>query len=97
MFNQHGRLAQVEYGLESSIRGSAVGAIQISAEYLGDVCDRHLTEDDDDDDEREKRKEIIEGKAFVCVCIENSSFGKMHRIDDHIWMLTSGLSGDSRM
>jgi 20S proteasome subunit alpha 4 len=38
----------------------------------------------------------VVSKAGVCVVIHNSSFGKMHRIDHHIWLVTAGLSGDSR-
>lgn len=34
--------------------------------------------------------------AGICVVIHNSSFGKIHRIDHHIWLLTAGLSGDAR-
>lgn len=37
-----------------------------------------------------------EGFGGICVVIQNSSFGKMHRIDHHIWLATAGLSGDSR-
>ena len=75
-FTEDGRLAQVEYGLEASLRGSTVGAIQSK-----------LPSDDDNNSP----------SSCIVVCIENSSFGKMHRIDDHIWMLTAGLSGDARM
>jgi 20S proteasome alpha/beta subunit len=64
-FNDDGRLSQVEYGIEASLRGSTVGAIKT--------------------------------RDAIVVCIENSSFGKMHRVDDHLWMLTAGLSGDARM
>ena len=35
-------------------------------------------------------------KAGICLVIHNSSFGKMHRIDHHIWLMTAGLSGDAR-
>lgn len=66
-FTEDGRLAQVEYGLEASSRGSTVAAIHVN------------------------------GTNCILVCIENSSFGKMHRIDDHLWMLTAGLAGDARM
>jgi 20S proteasome alpha/beta subunit len=75
-FTEDGRLAQVEYGLEASVRGSTIGAIRIPSESL---------------------EGGEEGESCVCICIENSSFGKMHRIDDHIWMITAGLSGDARM
>jgi len=47
--------------------------------------------------------------SMIVVCVESSSSsstaststsppsdGKVHRIDDHIWMMTSGLSGDAR-
>ncbi len=69
-FTEDGRLAQVEYGLEASSRGSTVAAIQLN---------------------------LQDNTTAICVCIENSSFGKMHRIDDHLWMLTAGLAGDARM
>jgi len=69
-FTEDGRLAQVEYGLEASSRGSTVAAIQL---------------------------QLQDNTTAICVCIENSSFGKMHRIDDHLWMLTAGLAGDARM
>ncbi len=32
----------------------------------------------------------------ICLVIHNSSFGKVHRIDHHIWLATAGLSGDAR-
>jgi len=35
--------------------------------------------------------------AGICAVIHNSSFGKMHRIDHHIWLMTVGLSGDARV
>jgi len=78
-FTEDGRLAQVEYGLEASLRGSTVGAIQL----------RLPSNEGDDSSEP--------ASSCIIVCIENSSFGKMHRIDDHIWMLTAGLAGDARM
>jgi len=90
LFTEDGRLAQVEYGLEASLRGSTVGAIRVPSEFL-------LGEDDFDSDEQQQQGGGVEGKSIVCICVENSSFGKMHRIDDHIWMLTAGLSGDARM
>eukprot|EP00535_Pseudo-nitzschia_heimii_P001046 CAMPEP_0197188250 /NCGR_PEP_ID=MMETSP1423-20130617/17521_1 /TAXON_ID=476441 /ORGANISM="Pseudo-nitzschia heimii, Strain UNC1101" /LENGTH=373 /DNA_ID=CAMNT_0042640045 /DNA_START=122 /DNA_END=1243 /DNA_ORIENTATION=- len=90
-FTEDGRLAQVEYGLEASLRGSTVGAIRFGS-------------DDDDDDDAESDDDAGGGdgasslsSSCVVVCIEHSSFGKMHRIDDHLWMLTAGLSGDARM
>ena len=86
-FTEDGRLAQVEYGLEASIRGSTIGAIRIPSESL--VQQQQQGGGDGD--------LVVEGESCVCICIENSSFGKMHRIDDHIWMITAGLSGDARM
>ena len=85
-FTEDGRLAQVEYGLEASLRGSTVGAIQL----------RLFPEKNDG---KEAASTANDGSSSSCivVCIENSSFGKMHRIDDHIWMLTAGLAGDARM
>ena len=64
-FSEDGRLSQVEYGIEASLRGSTVGVIKIN--------------------------------NTIVICVENSSFGKMHRVDDHLWMLTAGLAGDARM
>lgn len=32
----------------------------------------------------------------ICLVVQNTSFGKMHRIDHHIWLVTAGLSGDAR-
>jgi 20S proteasome alpha/beta subunit len=81
-FTEDGRLAQVEYGLEASVRGSTIGAIRIPSESLVQQQGGDL---------------VVEGESCVFICIENSSFGKMHRIDDHIWMITAGLSGDARM
>ena len=34
-------------------------------------------------------------KQGVVVAVRNSSQQKVHRIDDHIWLVSSGLSGDS--
>jgi 20S proteasome alpha/beta subunit len=36
-------------------------------------------------------------KAGICMVVHNSSFGKVHRVDHHIWLMTAGLSGDSRV
>ena len=33
----------------------------------------------------------------ICWVVPQSSFGKVHRIDDHLWLLTAGLSGDARI
>ncbi|CAJ1954629.1 unnamed protein product [Cylindrotheca closterium] len=33
----------------------------------------------------------------ICWVVPQSSFGKVHRIDDHLWLLTAGLSGDARL
>lgn len=35
--------------------------------------------------------------AGICLIIHNSSFGKIHRLDHHIWLVTTGLSGDARV
>ena len=64
-FSEDGRLAQVEYGMEASFRGSSIAAIKI------------------DDG--------------ICLTIQNASFGKVHRLDHHIWLATAGLSGDARI
>lgn len=37
------------------------------------------------------------GKDRICLVIENGSFGKIHRIDHHVWLATSGMSGDARV
>jgi len=88
-FTEDGRLAQVEYGLEASVRGSTVGAIKVRIPSEGGGSDN---DGDGDGDGQEAT-----GTPCIVVCIENSSFGKMHRIDDHLWMLTAGLAGDARM
>lgn len=77
-FTPDGRLAQVEYGLEASARGSTVGVLQVDGEFPDEGGNNN-------------------NGGAVCICIENSSFGKMHRIDHHLWLVTSGLSGDARM
>ena len=87
-FTEDGRLAQVEYGLEASLRGSTVGAIQLKL--------LPTTEDSNDGNEA-KNTTTKSSASCIVVCIENSSFGKMHRIDDHLWLLTAGLAGDARM
>jgi len=35
--------------------------------------------------------------AGICLIVHKSSFGKIHRIDHHVWLLTAGLSGDARV
>lgn len=64
-FSPDGRLEQVEYGMEASLRGSTVAAMQ--------------TPDG------------------ICFLVKNSSHGKVHRLDHHLWLVTAGLSGDSRL
>jgi 20S proteasome alpha/beta subunit len=79
-FSPDGRLSQVEYGIEASLRGSTVGVLQVPTTSFCDESEVASMVD-----------------LAVCICIENSSFGKIHRIDHHLWLLTSGLSGDARM
>lgn len=64
-FSKDGTLAQVEYGMEASLRGSTVAAIRTP--------------------------------AGICLVVQNSSFGKVHRLDHHLWLVTAGLSGDARI
>ena len=63
-FSPDGRLKQVEYGMEATLRGSPVAAIQ--------------------------------SEHGICFLVQNSSHGKVHRLDDHMWLVTAGLSGDAR-
>jgi 20S proteasome alpha/beta subunit len=96
-FTEDGRLAQVEYGLEASLRGSTVVAIQVRLQPPPTTTEQ---EGNDNANANGKATTVAESSASsscIVVCIENSSFGKMHRIDDHIWMLTAGLAGDARM
>ena len=69
-FSADGRLAQVEYGMEASLRGSTVAALQSPS-----------------DDPQQQG---------ICLVLQSGSFGKVHRIDHHLWLVTSGLSGDAR-
>lgn len=69
-FSSDGRLAQVEYGMEASLRGSTVAAVRLEGDN--------------------------NAAGGICVVVQNSSFGKVHRIDHHLWLVTAGLSGDAR-
>lgn len=64
-FSPDGRLEQVEYGMEASLRGSTVTAMQ--------------------------------NREGICFLVKNSSLGKVHRLDHHMWLVTAGLSGDARL
>ena len=72
-FSKDGRLAQVEYGMEASLRGSSVAVANLN----------------DNNNNNNNNNGI-------CMVIQNSSFGKLHRLDHHLWLVTSGLSGDAR-
>eukprot|EP00980_Cylindrotheca_fusiformis_P029080 scaffold22713_cov139-Cylindrotheca_fusiformis.AAC.17 len=39
----------------------------------------------------------IQTSSGIVVVIQNSSFGKVHRLDHHLWLVTAGLSGDARL
>ena len=96
-FTEDGRLAQVEYGLEASLRGSTVVAIQVKLQPPPPPPPTTTEEEGGGNDETESPSAASSSSSCIVVCIENSSFGKMHRIDDHLWMLTTGLAGDARM
>jgi 20S proteasome alpha/beta subunit len=64
-FSEDGSLAQVEYGMEASLRGSTIAGMKIP--------------------------------SGICILVQNSSFGKVHRLDHHLWLITAGLSGDARV
>lgn len=64
-FAEDGRLLQVEYGVEASLRGSTTVAVRTE-----------------------------EG---ICWVVPQSSLAKVHRLDDHLWLVTAGLSGDARI
>jgi len=82
--------------MEAARRGSSVMAVKLSSLLLpaGQTSNNIQGHDN-----------------MIVVCVESSSSsssssstasssspsgGKVHRIDDHIWMMTSGLSGDAR-
>ena len=69
-FSQDGRLAQVEYGMEASLKGSSIAAAKLN---------------------RNNNK-----NSGVIIVLQNSSFGKIHRLDHHLFLVTSGLAGDAR-
>lgn len=80
-FSPDGRLPQVEYGMEASTRGSTVAALQLSV-VAGDK-----------EEGGDNNNNVV---PVIVVCLESTSEGKMHRIDDHLWMATAGLAGDAR-
>ena len=85
-FSPDGRLSQVEYAMEAARRGSSVMGVKISGLLPAGQNPSEM----------------------IIVCVESTSSssspasstspsdGKVHRIDDHVWMMTCGLSGDAR-
>jgi 20S proteasome alpha/beta subunit len=96
-FTEDGRLAQVEYGLEASLRGSTVVAIRVKLPPPPSPPSPLPTTTEEESNDESTTTTTTASSSCIVVCIENSSFGKMHRIDDHLWMLTTGLAGDARM
>jgi len=92
-FDPSGRLLQVEYGMEASNRGSSVVAalLALSTTKRGEGTDGESDSVDVDDDVTD-----VEEEEAICLIIERSSSQKVHRLADHLWLATSGLSGDSR-
>lgn len=72
-FSAEGWLAQVEYGMEASLRGSTVATLKIGSD-----------------------NDKSGGSSGICLVLQNSSYGKVHRLDHHLWLVTAGLSGDAR-
>ena len=40
---------------------------------------------------------LFQQKETMIVLVQGGSFGKCHRLDHHLWLFTSGLSGDARL
>lgn len=80
-FDSSGRLLQVEYGRQAANRGSSLLA------YIHESSSNAST----NSDETEPTTESI----YILIP-SSSSFSKVHRLDHHIFLFTSGLAGDGR-
>lgn len=92
-FDPSGRLLQVEYGLQAARRGSS-----------------YLVASALDDDKNESAIFIIiaggrsastqttlsSAPSALTAVNDNISYNKVFRVDDHLWLVTSGLVGDAR-
>jgi 20S proteasome subunit alpha 4 len=93
-FDSSGRLLQVDYGRTAANRGASILAFIHDHSDL--AADESMTVNQEVSSDKFTTRPIPNSKESIYFIVSSPSSFKVHRLDHHVFLVTTGLAGDAR-